>query len=139
MFGEKETVKAILAACAAPALIIGAGAWAADADRLNAVSVALAGGETIVCPECDLSGANLSLADLSDADLRGANLANTDLSGASLVGANLANARLIGANLISADLTSANLSGANLSRAFIRATRFCATVMPDGRRDDSGC
>jgi uncharacterized protein YjbI with pentapeptide repeats len=137
--GEKQAVKAVPIVYAATTLVIGASAWAADTDRLDAVRAALAGGETVTCQGCNLSGANLSLADLSGADFEGANLANSDLSGASLVGANLSNTRLIGANLISADLTNADLSGANLARAFIRATRFCATVMPDGRRDDSGC
>ena len=118
---------------------IGAGALAADGDAFDAVRRVLDDGGTVACQSCDLSGANLSLADLSGADLAGANLSNTDLSGANLVGANLANANLIGANLISADLTEADLSGANLSRAFIRATRICGTVMPDGRRDESGC
>jgi uncharacterized protein YjbI with pentapeptide repeats len=76
----------------------------------------------------DLSGANLSGADLSRADLSGANLSRADLSGANLSwadlsganlsGANLSWADLSGANLIGADLSGANLSRANLSRAY---------------------
>ena len=75
----------------------------------------------------NLSGANLLNADLSDAELSGANLSganlyNADLRGANLSGANLLNADLSGvdlgrANLSGADLRGANLSGANLLNA----------------------
>ena len=75
----------------------------------------------------NLSGANLLNADLSDAELSGANLSganlyNADLRGADLSGANLLNADLSGvelseANLSGADLRGANLSGANLLNA----------------------
>jgi hypothetical protein len=69
-----------------------------------------------------LSGQNLSGHDLSEADLRHANLSGHDLSGADLSGtdlrhANLSGANLSGAILSGADLRHANLSGANLSRA----------------------
>lgn len=121
------------------ALAFGTSAWAADAKRLDAVFAALNDGVAVSCPDCDLSGADLSLANLAGADLEDANLDNADLSGADLSSANLMGSSLIGANLISTDFTGADLTGANLSRAFIRATRFCGTVMPDGRRDDSGC
>ena len=63
----------------------------------------------------DLRRANLSGADLSDADLRRANLRRVDLSGADLRRANLS-----GANLSDADLRRANLSGADLSGADLR-------------------
>ena len=62
----------------------------------------------------DLRRANLSGADLRCADLRGANLSCADLSGANLSGANLSCAYLSGA-----DLRCANLSGANLSCAYL--------------------
>jgi uncharacterized protein YjbI with pentapeptide repeats len=70
----------------------------------------------------NLSGANLSRADLSGANLYGANLSRADLSGATLSGAtlsraNLSRANLYGANLSGADLSRANLYGANLSGA----------------------
>ena len=65
----------------------------------------------------DLSGADLSRADLSRADLFGANLSGADLSRADLFGANLFGADLFGANLLGANLFGANLFGANLSRA----------------------
>jgi len=69
-------------------------------DKLRAKRVLV--GEVV-----SLSGANLSGADLTDANLSGANL-----SGADLTDANLGNA-----NLWNADLTDANLSGANLRDA----------------------
>ena len=72
--------------------------------------------------DADLSGANLmnaklSGADLSSADLSGANLMNAKLSGADLSGANLSGANLMNAKLSDADLSGAYLSGANLRSA----------------------
>ena len=66
--------------------------------------------------------ANLSGADLSDADLRGANLRGVNLSDAKLYGAklseaDLSDAKLYGANLNDANLRDANLRGANLRGA----------------------
>jgi pentapeptide repeat protein len=78
----------------------------------------------------DLSGANLSDAnlirvnlrgaDLSDANLLGANLLDANLLGANLRDANLIRVNLRGANLRSADLIRANLSDANLRDADLR-------------------
>jgi len=65
----------------------------------------------------DLSGANLSGANLYRADLSGANLYRADLSGANLSGANLSGANLYRADLSGADLSRANLYRADLSRA----------------------
>ena len=60
--------------------------------------------------------ANLSGADLSRADLRYANLSCANLSGANLRYANLICANLSGANLSGADLSRANLSCADLDK-----------------------
>ncbi|MCP4539836.1 MAG: pentapeptide repeat-containing protein [Chloroflexi bacterium] len=65
----------------------------------------------------DLSGADLSYANLDNADLSYANLYNADLTGANLSYANLDNANLTGANLYNADLSYANLYNADLSYA----------------------
>ena len=65
----------------------------------------------------DLRRANLSGADLSDADLRRANLRRADLSGADLRRANLSGAYLSDADLRRANLSGADLSGADLRRA----------------------
>ena len=70
------------------------------------------GGKRADLFRADLSGANLSGANLFRADLSGA-----DLSGANLFRADLSGADLSGANLSGADLSGANLSGANLFRA----------------------
>ena len=67
--------------------------------------------------KANLSGANLSRADLSGANLPGANLSWVSLSRAHLPGANLLGAKLYGAGLSRADLSGANLSRADLSRA----------------------
>ena len=65
----------------------------------------------------NLSSANLSSADLSDANLSYANLSSADLSDANLSYADLSDANLCDANLSSADLSYANLSSADLSYA----------------------
>lgn len=73
-------------------------------------------------PSPNLSGVNLSGADLRWSDLRKTNLSGVNLSAADLGWTNLSGANLSGANLSGADLTCAdlgwtNLSGANLSGA----------------------
>ena len=65
----------------------------------------------------DLSFAHLSGANLWFANLTSANLWNTDLSGANLWFADLTSADLNGANLNGANLTEANLSGVDLRKA----------------------
>lgn len=77
------------------------------------------------CPECDLSGLDLSESNLADAilsnatlsgtnfhssDLRRAKLSGADLSGANLTDTNLSRAKLRGCNLRNADLSGANLT-----------------------------
>jgi len=62
-----------------------------------------------------LTGTDLSHADLSDANLTGARLDGANLSGADLSGANLTGARLVGATMEGADLDGANLTGARLA------------------------
>ncbi len=78
--------------------------------------------ELAIKVKADLSGADLSEANLFRADLSRADLAEADLSGANLSEANLFRADLSGAdlseaNLTEADLSEADLSEANLSRA----------------------
>jgi hypothetical protein len=73
--------------------------------------------EWAAATSADLSGANLSCANLCGANLRGADLSGANLRGADLWGADLCGANLSGANLCGADLWGANLSGANLCGA----------------------
>ena len=70
-----------------------------------------------------LSGANLSGADLSDANLRCANLSDADLSDADLRRADLSDADLSDADLRRADLSDANLSDADLRRADLSGSK----------------
>jgi hypothetical protein len=75
-------------------------------------------------PAPNLSGADLSKANLSEANLTGANLSKATLSSAILTGAhlgeaNLSEATLSKANLADAILSRANLRGANLSHAIL--------------------
>lgn len=69
--------------------------------------------------EADLTWANLSEANLGWAVLRGANLTRANLSGAILLGANLSGANLSGADVSQADLRGAKLSEANFFGAYL--------------------
>jgi hypothetical protein len=73
--------------------------------------------EAAVRAGCDLSGANLSDADLSGVNLFGCDLSRANLSDAYLSGANLFGCDLFGCDLSDANLSRANLSGCDLSRA----------------------
>lgn len=82
--------------------------------------------------EIELSGANLTNADLSqtflgEANLERANLVDANLVGASLSATKLANANLAGANLYLAHLDETILIGANLSGAELILTTFYQT------------
>ena len=65
--------------------------------------------------DANIHGANLSHANLSEADLRFANLTNADLPVACLTKANLSRADLSNANLFFADISEADAIHANLS------------------------
>ena len=78
----------------------------------------------------DLRRANLSGADLSDADLRRANLRRADLSGADLRRANLSGAYLSDADLRRANLSGADLRRANLSDADLRRANLDFSCYP---------
>ena len=69
------------------------------------------------CEGCDLSGADLSKAELSGAGLTGANLSNADLRRTILLGATLNDANLKGADLRGAYLDDARFGGADLTGA----------------------
>ena len=70
----------------------------------------------------DLSGANLSDANLGGADLTEATLRDADLGGADLTGATLRDTDLTRADLTEATLRSADLGGADLTEATLRST-----------------
>ncbi len=74
-----------------------------------------------LCPDfaADLSGINLSEA----------NLTNAILAGANLTGANLTDANLTGASLDRCNLTDVDLSGSNLTRAYLSGAEFQRTNM----------
>ena len=93
------------------------------------------GGECADLSGTDLSNANLIGANLSDTNLRGAhlshanligaNLRGVDLSNADLYSTNLSDANLIGADLSGIDLSHTNLSGAIIDHATIGVTMAC--------------
>jgi len=74
----------------------------------------------------NLRRADLSFAELNNADLCGADLSNANLHGASLENADLRDATLSCADLNSADLTGADLSGADLAGAILDGTDLAA-------------
>src|SRR6266850_5732026 len=67
--------------------------------------------------KADLSGADLSEANLCGKDLRYANLTGADLSDSDLSRTNLTGARLVATDLENANMTDANLAEADLSCA----------------------
>lgn len=71
-----------------------------------------------------LAGANLSRADLTEANLSDANLSRADLTEADLSGANLYEADLSGANLSDANLSRSVLVGTSLERASLTGCRI---------------
>jgi len=72
----------------------------------------------------DLSGENLSGANLTRIDLSGVALFDANLSKADLVGADLSNSDLTGADLSYTDLTKANFKGARLWNANLRGAKL---------------
>jgi uncharacterized protein YjbI with pentapeptide repeats len=73
--------------------------------------------ETRNCPQCDLSGTNLSRFDLSNTNLEGVNLSRSKLTLTNLSDANLQNADLREANFSGADLANTDMRGADLTGA----------------------
>ncbi len=88
-----------------------------QAENLQHISQLL---NTKQCPQCDLSGTGLVMANLVGAKLSGANLSQANLSRANLSGADLSGANLSGASLNGTNLSGANLSGANLAGTDLR-------------------
>ncbi len=80
----------------------------------------------------NLSDANLSGTELSYADLTGANLSSANLLGADLKSANLDYANLQHANLYGTDLSGAFLDYADLSGATMNCLRGCPVELPLG-------
>jgi len=76
---------------------------------------------------CNFAFMDLSGVDLSNADLRGAIFVETDLSGANLEGANFG-----GATLINVDLTGAKLSGADFGGSEINSVNLNGASIQDG-------
>ncbi|WP_040483980.1 pentapeptide repeat-containing protein [Lyngbya aestuarii] len=89
------------------------------------------------CPNCNLAGVGLVLADLVGADLQGANLTGANLSRANLTGANLAGANLTGASLHGANLTGANLARANLNGTDLRGAYLMNAVLSESNIKDA--
>lgn len=93
----------------------------ADLSRANLNQVNLTG--AYLC-EIDLRMANISDADLTGANLRGANLRGANLRGTTLNQANLAGTDLSGAHLMLVNLIEANLTWVNLSEANLKVANL---------------
>ena len=77
----------------------------------------------------NLSGADLSTAQLDKTDLKGARLVGADLQRTNFNSANLQGADLAGADLIYANLNSANLIDANLGSTNLRGAYLCGAIL----------
>ncbi len=101
------------------------------------------------CPGCFLGGTKLDLlnltgANLSQADMRGAKffgttLRNANLRGANLTGADFRGAKIQGADFGGADLTNATLQGAKISETKFEGAIFKNTTLPDGKKCTGDC
>ncbi len=91
-------------------LLAGTGTAMADSVVVGTCTIVSNPTPTIhtVCPNANLSGANLSRRNLTSADLHGANLSNANLANANLTAANLSGTTLTGANFGGAILTDSN-------------------------------
>nr|VFK67955.1 MAG: Pentapeptide repeat-containing protein [Candidatus Kentron sp. UNK]VFK73034.1 MAG: Pentapeptide repeat-containing protein [Candidatus Kentron sp. UNK] len=81
----------------------------------------------------DLTGVDLSEANLEDADLSEAKLWDADLSEANLRNATILKAGFQNANLSKADFDGADLSGARLQKANLSGTNFSTATLSDAR------
>lgn len=77
----------------------------------------------------DLSNANFSAANLTQADFSGAKLSGVDFSGANLTDANLSGADLTGAVLSGANLLRANFTGAKLNHVVLTDANLEEAIM----------
>ncbi len=103
----------------------------------------------ISCPGLDLSGravaisagVNVSGGNFSFTDFTGSELMDVNLTGANLRAANLTSVPVAGSNFSGADLRDANLSdGGGWDQAITDAgTKYCKTVMPNGKLNNKGC
>ena len=99
---------------------------------------------TGMCKSCNLiranlAGANLSNSDLNKVSLIGADLSKENLKGAILNWAVLRMVSLRGSDLTDGKLIKVNLRKADLTGAILIGTVFCATIMPGGTTNNSGC
>jgi uncharacterized protein YjbI with pentapeptide repeats len=81
----------------------------------------------------NLTGADLSQADLRRTDLSKADLRGTRLIGVNFLGANLSKARFDGADFTSANFSGADLSGINDISSLLLKSTFIdeKTILPD--------
>lgn len=85
--------------------------------------------ETKRCIQCDLTGAKLDRADLSEADLRGSRLRDVtfflaDLANCNFQNCDLRDAQFGGADLSGADFRGADISGVSFGGAYLKGAIF---------------
>lgn len=127
----KKLLRFLLATCLGTILFLtgfSSNAWAYNETQLNLLKSGVAqwnqwslyggrGGEDIDLTGADLSGLDLTDAFLRFADLSGANLSGTNLHDADLISVNFSNANLTGVNLTDTTLDDTNFSNADLTGA----------------------
>lgn len=94
----------------------------------------LAGTNIHKCNGCSFRNANLASANFDEGSFQGASFREANLRSADFAYADVSGVSFRDACLVDADFTGANIDGASF-RGSIR----CATLLPDGSVDDSGC
>lgn len=116
--------------------VIGAGATLSPVQRIKAGD--------INCPNCDLSGADLTNqcvknGNLSGAKFDGATAHYMCMSQANFAGASFRGTDLTGANLANSDLSGADLTGAVLSLTSIKGTNLATVTGLTQAQVDMAC
>jgi len=77
----------------------------------------------------DISGTEISLANLRNLNLSNSNLSNSNLSNSNLSNSNLSNSNLSNSNLSNSNLSNSNLSNSNLSKSYLRNSNLSKSYL----------
>jgi uncharacterized protein YjbI with pentapeptide repeats len=85
----------------------------------------------------NMSGANMSGADMSDTNMRRANMSDTNMSGANMRRANMSDTNMSDTNMSGANMSDTNMSGANMRRANMSDTNMRGANMRNTNMRDT--
>ena len=106
-----------------------------ETDEIAAEATCSSPGPSSNLNNCNFTGQDLDLVDLSSSSMKSTRFNNASLCGADLSSSTLTNAEFNGANLTKADLGSSSCRGLKTNAA----TRFCRTRLCSGAIDNSDC